>query len=176
MFTPRPFVLFKSPRTLRDRLVRSKVYPLEREVGCSGCGHKSCKVCANMVDSRTFSSHITGTQYSINHKFNCNSKCVVYLLSCVTCGLQYVGQTSDKFRLRWNNYVSCQKKAAAGGTPPQAAFHNHFLQENHRGLVNDVKITIIDKTDASDPLTRERFWIDKIETMTPQGLNTEDNT
>ena len=51
--------------------------------------------------------------------FDCDSKCIIYLFSCKTGGLQYVGSTVDRFRFRWNNYKNCQREAAQGGTPPQ---------------------------------------------------------
>lgn len=174
VFTPRPFVSFRSVKTLRSKLVRAKVYPVSRSVGSKGCGSKRCDVCKNMVDRDTFSSTIYQTEYRVNHKFDCNSKCVVYLISCKVCGIQYVGQTcTDKFRKRWNNYVTCQRKAASGGKPPQNSFHQHFLQNGHNGLVQDAEITIIDKTDPSCPTKREHFWIDRLGTMSPLGLNGE---
>ena len=40
-----------------------------------------------------------------------DSKSVVYLLTCKVCKKQYVRQTTDKFRFRWNNYKACQRKA-----------------------------------------------------------------
>ena len=32
-------------------------------------------------------------------------------MSCKVYGKQYVGSTTERFRLRWNNYKSCQRKA-----------------------------------------------------------------
>ena len=29
--------------------------------------------------------------------------CMIYLFSCKCCGKQYVGETADSFRRRWNN-------------------------------------------------------------------------
>ena len=45
-------------------------------------------------------------------------------------------------------------------TPPQRIFHQHFLIEGRDGLVNDCEITLIDKTDSSDP-TRWEFFLNK---------------
>ena len=46
----------------------------------------------------------------INHKFDCDESCLVYLLTCKHCGIQYVGQTVADFRYRWNNYKdNCRK-------------------------------------------------------------------
>ena len=76
---------------------------------------------------------------------------MVYLLTCRVCKKQYVGQTTDKFRFRWNNYKACQKKALSNISHTQRYFHSHFLQENHNGLITDCDIVIIDKTDPAKP-------------------------
>jgi hypothetical protein len=68
---------------------------------------------------------------------------------------QYVGQTTDKFRFRWNNYKSCQRKAMSNKAHTQAFFHWHFLGEKHNALMNDCDIVIIDKTNPAEPTIRE---------------------
>ena len=37
----------------------------------------------------------------------------------------------------------------------QKYFHDYFLSEGHNGLINDVEIVFINKTDPSDPTRRE---------------------
>ena len=54
--------------------------------------------------SDTFSSFVIKSAYKTNHNIICNSKCLIYLLSCKTCGKQYTGKTVDKFRSRSNHY------------------------------------------------------------------------
>ena len=44
-----------------------------------------------------------------------------------------------------------------GGTPKQNHFNQHALREDHHRLLEDCKITFIDKTDTSDPTRREFF-------------------
>ena len=44
----------------------------------------------------------------------------------------------------------------------QKYLHDHFLSEDHDGLVNNVVIIFIDKTDPSDPERREEFWRTKL--------------
>ena len=122
-----------------------------------------------------FQSFVTKKNYEINHKFDCDSKCLIYLFSCKTCGLQYVGSAAKRFHYRWNNYKNYQREAAQMGTPPQRFFHQHFLSEwRHHGLVNDCEITLRDKTDSSDPTKRELFWIRLLKTYYPVGLNIEE--
>ena len=54
-------------------------------------------------------------------------------------------------------------------------FHQHFLSEGHHGLVNDCEITLINKTDSSDPTKWEFFWIRLLKTYYPLGLSTEED-
>ena len=41
------------------------------------------------------------------------------------------------------------------------------------GFLEDVSITLIDKTDGSDPTKRETFWMHTLKTLAPYGLNVE---
>ena len=51
----------------------------------------------------------------------------------------------------------------------------HFSEDGHRGL-EDVIVMIIDKTDVSKPEEREGFWVYKINSLVPHGLNLNDFT
>ena len=100
LFSPTPFVSFRSTRNVKSYLVRSKIYPLEKEVCSEKCESKRCLVCLNVSEVDVFQSFQTKEQYKTNHQLNCNNKYLIYLLSCKVCGLQYAGYTTDKFRLR----------------------------------------------------------------------------
>ena len=94
-------VSFRGARKLSSYLVRAKLYPLERSAGSFKCNGKRCQVCINVTESNTFSSSVDKKEYVINHSFNCNDKCIIYLLTCNKCKMQYVGKTVDEFRLWW---------------------------------------------------------------------------
>ena len=98
-FTPGPMVSFQGTRKLSSYLVTEKLYPLEKSVGSFKCNGKRCQVCINVTESNTFSSSVDKKEYVINHSFNCNDKCIIYLLTCNKCKMQYVGKTVDEFRL-----------------------------------------------------------------------------
>ena len=116
---------------------------------------------------------VTKESYRIHHKFNCDSKCIIYLFSCKSCGLQYIGSTVERFCFRWNNYKNCHREAAQG-VHHHSYFQQQFLSEEHNGLVNDCGITLIDKTDSSDPTRQESFSIRLIKTYCPLGFNIEE--
>ena len=62
----------------------------------------------------------------INHHLNCNDKCLIYLLSCKVCGLQYVGSATDKLRLRWKNSKENDRKALRGEEHVQPELFEYF--------------------------------------------------
>ena len=171
VFTPSPFVASRSARNLKSFLVRSKVYLLERTVGSSKCGSKRWQVCLNVSETDIFWSFQTKRQYKINHHLDCNDKCLICLLSCKICGLQYVGSTTDIFRLRWNNYKDNDGKVQRGEEHMQPELFEHFHSEEHNGFLENCSITLIDKTDGSDPTRREEYWRMVLKAVAPDGLN-----
>ena len=159
VFSPPPIVSYRSARKIKDYIVRSKLYPVERNVGCRGCGSSRCQVCKSISITEEFTSFTTKKTYKINHSFDCNDKCLIYLLSCKSCGKQYVDGTSDHFRSRWNNYKSDVRKAESGDMKnvKQKFLQSHFLQRDQQGFLKDVEVRLFDKTQASDPTKREFY-------------------
>ena len=89
-FMPGPMVTFRSSRNLSSNLARAKSYPLERVTGSCKCHGKHCAVCLNVNETSPSTSSVIHETYKINHKFDCNSKCFIYLLTCKQSTKQYV--------------------------------------------------------------------------------------
>ena len=142
----------------------------ERLIGSRKFNKNSCQVCKNVIETDTFQSFVDKV-YKINHRFTCNDKCLVYLLLCKVCGMQYNGQTNDKFRQRWNNYKDNNQKSQSGEVHKQAGFFAHFQTAGDSGFISDTEIRFIDEVDPSDPTRREDFWTGTLKTCYPQGLN-----
>ena len=166
-----------SPLPINNYIVRSKLYPVERSVGCRGCGRSRCQVCENIKATDTFISFTTKNTCKINHSFDCNDKCLIYLFNCNTCCKQYTGKTTDHFRSRWNNYKSEARKAESDNMEniKQKFSESHFLQPDHKRFLKDVNIRLIDKTQVSDPTKRKFYWRRTLKTLNPDGLNIESN-
>ena len=137
VFTPNLFVSFISGYSLRNHLVRSRLYPLFREKGTFCCWKSRCETCCNIKQIDTFERLVTKKVYTINHSFNCDSKCLIYLFPCKVTGMQHIGSTVNRYWLRWNNYKIFQRKAADRGTHNQNYLHEHFLSDGHNELMND---------------------------------------
>ena len=171
VFSSQPMVSFRSARKLTSYLVRAKVYPLERRVGSYKCCCNRYQICQSITETETFICNNDQTSYKINHSFDCNEKCLIYLLTCNCCQKQYVGQTVDIFRNRGNNYKNNARKFIRGEHCMQRHLHEHFTLPGTSGFLHDVSITLIDKTDPSCPTKREDYWIDILKTKAPMGLN-----
>ena len=129
-----------------------------------------------MTESNTFSSSVDKNEYVINRSTNCNDKCIICLLTCNKCELQYVGETVDDFRLRWNKCkYNDDRKYLRKEVCMQQHLFEYFSREDHSSFLDDMSIIIIDKTDPKDPNKREHYWRHTLKTMAPQGLNVEDD-
>ena len=125
-FTPQPMVSYRSARKLSSYLVRAKLYPIERKVGLCKCKGKRCEICKNVLETDTFTCNNDPTTYKINHQFDCNEKCLVFLITCNKYLKQYVGQTVDMFRSRWNNNKDISKNLIEEKTVCKKTFTNIF--------------------------------------------------
>ena len=172
VFSQVPVLGFRKGKSLKDLLVRAKVPSLQaKQVGRStSCGSSRCKVCHFVKDSDSFADN-KGNKYQIRSgTMDCNSDFVVYLLSCKTCKIQYVGSCTTKFRLRFNNYKSCHNRCKTQ-TVGKAELHDHFCQSDHKGL-EDWEFTLIDRGSGLESVRKkEMFWQYKLSTFKPNCLN-----
>ena len=83
--------------------------PIGRKVGSCKCNGRCCGVCQNVLETDTLTCSNDQSTYKINHKFDCNEKCLVHLITFNKCLNQYVGQTIDIFRSRWNKYKNTSR-------------------------------------------------------------------
>ena len=98
-------------------------------------------------------------------------------MECALCNKQYVGKAKTAFNIRLNNHKKDIKN------PNAILAYRHFQQQGHI-FNSDAKFTIIDKlvnTSSSKEILHERsiqrenFWIQKLKTLVPYGLNQELN-
>ena len=174
-FTPVPMVSYRSSRKLSSYLVRAKLYPIDRIVGSEGCGKKRCEVRVNVCETDTFTSTVTGETFKINHRLNCDDKCLIYLFTCEYCGKPYVGETTGEFRFRWNNYRCNDRKYTRNEDCFQEHLFRHFHSGEHTGFLENVKTTSIDKSGGQNPKKREDYWRRTLKTYALFGLHVEDS-
>ena len=82
VFSSKPMISFRSARKLSSYLVTAKLYPIERRVGSFKCTKNCCEVCESINITDSFTSSVTENKYKINHKLNCDDKCLISLFTC----------------------------------------------------------------------------------------------
>ena len=99
-------------------------------------------------------------------------------MECALCKIQYVGKAETAFKIRLNNHRKDVNK------PKSIATHFHFRKPGNSFNLH-VKLSLTEQLNnilTTDKETlkfrlkrREDFWIQKLETLTPKGLNQELN-
>ena len=164
---------FRRPRNLKEiiskRTNSGTALSTDSECGFFCCSRK-CDLCNNFAaDSPKFSSVATGRSYTIKQRISCTSKNVIYLVTCKKCSLQYVGSTSNEFKVRFRNHKSAMK---TNKKTCETAIHFN-ASEHSLGDFSFIAIEQIAMQDNTDRilLTREAFWSSQLCTLTPHGLN-----
>ena len=170
-----PVVGERNCKSLRSLLMPSRL-PVVRDPspGCFKCS-KKCIICSeHLVEGNTFNSQMTGETFTIRDKVSCDTSSVVYLLYCDKhCpNSQYVGRTKNTLRQRF--YVHRTYINKNSGTQ-KTHVTEHFNQPGH--TLSNLKCLVIEKVysqDIGDMERRESFWMKKLKTVFPNGLNTLD--
>ena len=133
-------------------------------------------LCCNQVLTRnTFMNQQTKRTFNIFFNLNCKSKYVIYLMECILCRIQYVEKAEAAFNLRLNNHKKDTEK------PNSILACKHFEKKGHN-FNKHAKFIIIDKlvnlhgskeSKREMLLIRENFWIQRLKTLVPFGLNQE---
>ena len=179
-FFPRNSVIpsFRRRKNLKEILAPSKYQTTGNHDntdigGCFRCKRNRCDLCQNfLLESQSFQSFQTGKSYTIRPKLSCDSKNVVYLVSCNKCRLQYEGSTATELKVRFRNHKSAMitdKKTCEVAV--------HFNKSPH--ALNNFTFLSIDQAEANctpeimDKLliTKEAYWSAQLFSLTPYGLN-----
>ena len=115
------------------------------------------------------------TNIYIFFTLNCKNEYFIYLMECILCKMEYVGKAEIAFNLRLNNHRKDTKN------PNSILAWKHFQEKGHN-FNKHAKFMIIDKLvnlhGSKERLRemlviRENFWIQKLKTLVPFGLNEE---
>ena len=144
----------------------------------SKCKDKRCLTCKTFNLSKTIKSNVTHRKYeAINltgENLSCHSQNIIYLCTCLSCNIQYVGETAIHFHKRMNGHRTAKKgceheirhcKDSCNGYN----FEYQILEKlpgtgyNQQGEL-DLDMLKIRKA-------HEDIWIKKLRTIYPYGLN-----
>ena len=98
-------------------------------------------------------------------------------MKCIICNLEYVDKNETPFYIRLNNHRKDVKDRKAILADKHFQKNGHRFNEHARFTITDkLTNTNLEKEVLSERIIqRENFWIQKLETLYPKGLNEELN-
>lgn len=149
---------FRKNRNLRDYLVRAKIKSLkEQKSDPTNKYFKQIYWIQNSQNKTIFRTHSRG---SVDSK-NC-----VYVITCKTCGLRYVGETGRTIHLRFYGH----KSNIVGHKNTDRHVVQHFISHGWES----VRASVLECNPTWSTQQRkraERNWVIKLGTSYPSGLN-----
>ena len=179
-----PIMCLKNAINLRKMLTRSALrgdvrlnLPLPAPPGpryriarvTSACGRAGCLTCPIFEERNCIISNATRERFPITTRMTCSSSHLVYVIRCVVCGRQYVGETIKPLHLRITNHRTAFNNTI--DSPTRYLVYRHF--DGHGGFAS-VRVTPLM---ACDPANREGQWaaekeaILQLKTYIPHGIN-----
>ena len=168
----RPLFTTRRGKNLRDILINAKIpkgsYIADKPPVCKT---KNCSICPN-VKQKDLISSVTLQNFNAAKNCTCQTKNVIYLLTCSICQKQYVGETKRAFCVRYKEH---SKDIEFNQDKPIV---HHVL--SHKELEAKIIPQIIEVVKRDPDLEsttafrrqREAHWIYSLRTLAPEGLNT----
>lgn len=111
-------------------------------------------------------NRVKKTIFPVRQRFTPQSTNCVYLIFCVKCGIQYVGETKNSISLRMTQHRYNIKNRRERQTP----LVEHFISHNYKSL----RVAGLERNALWTDWERkkvERRWIYRLDTKEPDGLN-----
>ena len=97
----------RSPN-LNDILIQGKLEDIQQIRGTTPCGKTRCKTCDHIQGGNTIKKD--HDKYQIRGSFTCQSRNIIYLLTCSICGKRYIGETEQTLNGRCRGHESNMRK------------------------------------------------------------------
>jgi len=159
VFKELPIVSYKRNKNIKDILVHRKhsIQFYNRENGCKRCG-KNCALCKHLIESSKFQDNEEkSTTFMVISTVKQLVSYIVYFVQNVITIFTSARQGTNFSKIR-------TKKT-------KDPVENHFCNNNH--TVENYKVIGIERVNGDVILreVKESFWIKKLKTYEPQGLN-----
>ena len=147
-----PLVAYTRPINIRDKLIRaklpSKTRPKRRIPGMKRC-NKNWKICPYVNQCKVVKATYSDKVVQISREYNCQTANLVYLVHCLKCKNQYVGETGQTLCRRFGQhlgYVDNKDFKQATG--------RHFNLPGH--CKSHMSITVLESIKSNDEAYRKR--------------------
>ena len=169
-------------KNLSDQLVRASTKTTtqhETYISTHPCNRSNvCRYCPRINHTGSTISKTTGRQFTTMVNTNCQSSNLIYLITCNTCGIQYVGQTKNRLLTRFQGHHFDIK------THNDTTVSRHFNKcpSSQPAGFGGLEISILSfiknpsnsKAGQVERDREEKHWIHRMASVVPKGLNLMD--
>ena len=135
----------------------------------------SCRYCPRLNRSGSFICHSTKQTFKSMTSINCQTMNCIYLITCSSCGIQYVGQTKNKLLTRFNSH----HYDISHNNDTTVARHFNKCPRLHPAKFEGLNISILSfmrappdtKSGQAERDKEEKRWIHRLSSVVPRGLN-----
>ena len=160
-------------KNLSDHLVRASTKTVTHHktyVSTHPCKRSNlCRYCPKINHQGHTTSHTTGEQFNTMTNINCQSSNIIYLITCTTCGIQYVGQTKNRLLTRFQNDTTVSRHF--NKCPSSRPAHFAGLEIS---VLSFIKNPSNSRAGQLERDREEKHWIHRLATVVPKGLNLMD--
>ena len=123
-------------------------------------------------------SHTKFNRFKSMKNVNCQSSNLIYLITCMNCGIQYVGQTKNQLLIRFQGHINDKEH----DRDTTIAHHFNRCPIDNPSYFAGLNISVISFI-PSPPESytakqhrdgEEKWWMHHLSTITPLGLNLTD--
>ena len=167
-------VTYKRKKNLRE-ILSASLFPRatkQNECFIEKC-NKRCDICKYfLVTSPDFTCFATKRKYKIKGILKCNSRNVIYLISCKCCGKQYIGSATgfkERFRIH---------KSEINTGKVRYGVANHLLCRSSASMFEYLPVQLIEKVSVENDddidnvlWKREKYWQAQLFTLSHELNN-----
>ena len=99
------------------------------------CTNPRCRYCPKLNTDGHIVASVTGKMYRTQHNISCNSNNLVYCISCTRCKKQYVGQTKNSLKQRFQGHFY-----QIAHDVEKTEVSRHFKGNGHQGITKSSTI------------------------------------
>ena len=167
VFTEKPLVAYRRPRTIRQHLVRNDLSRVTKEKVTSTTACGSCKLCktTNISKKTTITNKRKNITIEMKDGGTCRTKGVIYAARCKKHDLIYVGHTGVELKDRFSKH-----RYDIRHRPDNTELAEHF-HSGHKD--EDMEVCILQSgiwSEEERELLEEK-WICRLQTLHPTGIN-----
>ena len=176
--------IYKTASSLKQKLCTPRRTCVGPSKGVSAkCNRTRC-LCCNLMSGKDNISSTSGKTYKTSSG-NCTSKLTCYHLRCILCGQPYVGKTVQMtgsrmcgHRQKFFEIIRKNGQLDEDADKDEYALGLHLYKDHGLRDFGDFdknyELTVLEKCTPSSLDVKEHFWIQKLRTLSPLGLNSVD--